>query len=190
LSFYLLPSEDKIHLQILDQVASRACGKLGTLEIIVKSPIGMKSSPPNIFNLGGGAGYSTRPTVTYSPLQGEEFVQRFLSPVRLDTIMLPYRSGRSLKRVFRMCVQRLNDVENAARASGPTPERAPEFRDFSRALALMRELQNSQLLDLECETFPSGDEAPRLVLVIKEHAWKFPQTDELADILKLEKYGP
>jgi hypothetical protein len=105
-----------------------------TIEAGLEAGAELPERAPNIFNIGGRAVYSTQPTVTYSPLEGERFAQRLLSPISLDTIMLLYQSGWSLKRVFRLCVQRLNDVENAVRASGPTPEKAPEFRDFERAI--------------------------------------------------------
>ena len=59
----------------------------------------------DIFGIGGSAVYSTRPTLTYSLLQGEEFTKRLLSPVRLDTIVFLSRSGWSFKRVLRLCVR-------------------------------------------------------------------------------------
>jgi hypothetical protein len=147
----------------------------------------LPESTANIFNLGGRAAYSIQPTVTYSPLEGEKFIQRLLSPISLDTIMLLYQSGWSLKRVFRLCVQILNDVENAVRASGPTPEKAPEYRDFARAIDLMRGRQRLKLLDFTYETFPSEGREPRIVLLISEKAWAFPETHELAEILGLIK---
>ncbi len=158
-----------------------------TIEAGLEAGAELPERAPNIFNLGGRAVYSTQPTFTYSPLEGERFAQRLLSPVSLDTIMLLYQSGWSLKRVFRLCVQRLNDVENAVRASGPTPEKAPEYRDFARAIDLMRELQRRKLLDFTYESFPSEGREPRIVLFISEKAWAFPETHELAEILGLIK---
>jgi hypothetical protein len=40
----------------------------------------VEESAPGIFTLGGGVAYATEPVVTYTPLQGEEFIQRLLSP--------------------------------------------------------------------------------------------------------------
>src|SRR5215468_11257774 len=39
-------------------------------------------------NLGASLGYYEHPTVTYSPLAGDQFAERLLSPIPLDSIML------------------------------------------------------------------------------------------------------
>ena len=147
----------------------------------------LKERAPNIFNLGGHTVYSTQPTITYSSLRGDDFIKRFLSPISLDTIMLLYKSGWSLKRILRLCVQRLNDVENAVRASGPTPEKIPEYQEFAKAIDLMRDLQQRKTLDLVYETFPSGERPPRIVLLITEKAWQRSETHQLAEVLGLAK---
>jgi hypothetical protein len=46
-----------------------------------------------LFSLGGGVGMTEKPTVTYSPLQGDDFIQRVLSPLPLKTIALLFHSG-------------------------------------------------------------------------------------------------
>jgi hypothetical protein len=65
----------------------------------------LQANANDLFNLGVGLAYSTQPTVTYTPLQGEDFSQRFLSPLSLDRLMLLYRSGWPLKPILRLCVQ-------------------------------------------------------------------------------------
>ncbi len=42
-----------------------------------------------------GAGFSVieRPTVTYAPLQGDEFVKQVMSPIGLESLALMVRSG-------------------------------------------------------------------------------------------------
>jgi hypothetical protein len=84
----------------------------------------------DLWKLGFSARFSSQPTITYAPLQGERFAQQLLSPLKIETLMLLYRSGWPLKRVLSLCVQRLGRVENAARASGPTPEEAPPTRTW------------------------------------------------------------
>jgi len=60
----------------------------------------------DLFKITGGFGYFTQPTLTYTPLQGENFIQRLLSPLTVDKLMLLYRSGWNISRLFRLCVQR------------------------------------------------------------------------------------
>lgn len=103
---------------------------------------------PDVTGLGGQLGYSEQPTVTYTPLQGEDFVQRMLSPVTAETLLLLYHSGWSIERVLRLAVQRLNGIENAPGASGPTPLQAPRYEAFLQVTGLLRQLQTQGALDL------------------------------------------
>ena len=57
-----------------------------------------------------GVQYEERPTVTYMPLQGDEFVNRLLTPLRMETIILLRHSGWRMDRLRRCCVQRMNDL--------------------------------------------------------------------------------
>ncbi len=90
---------------------------------------------------GVGVAIAERPTVTYLPLQGDEFVTQLLSPISLETVMLLPQNGWSIERVLRTTVQRLNDVPNAPSASGPTPANAPDFRRFQDLAHRFRRLQ-------------------------------------------------
>lgn len=133
----------------------------------------------DLFKITGGFGYSTQPTLTYTPLQGENFIQRLLSPLTLDKLMLLYRSGWNIGRLFRLCIQRLNDVKNAPRASGPAPEEAPQYREFSRVLDLLRELERRDGVELAYEAYPPTDSPPRLVLEVASEAQGKPETSDL-----------
>ena len=63
-----------------------------------------------------GVAFEENPTIMYTPLQGEQFVTQILSPIPLNAVALLSQSGWSLERIFGMCVQRMNGMENAARA--------------------------------------------------------------------------
>jgi hypothetical protein len=114
----------------------------------------------DLFRFLGTTGYSTQPTLTYTPLQGENFAQRLLSPLPLEKLVLLYQSGWNIRRLFRLCVQRLNDVANAPRASGPTPEEAPEYKEFARVLELLRQLERRDALRLGYEAYPAEAGVP------------------------------
>lgn len=92
------------------------------------------------YTAGAGLLIGNRPTVTYLPLQGEEFAIRMLSPLPLDSIMLFSQTGWSVERLLLLCVQRINDVENAASATGPTPSTKPSFEAFRDLAARLRRL--------------------------------------------------
>ena len=103
---------------------------------------------PSDRDAGASVGFTEKPTVQYSPLQGGKFVTQILSPISLETLALLARSGWSLERVLRLCVQDLGPLENAPTASGPTPDIAPEYRAFREVAAVIRRLQLQRALDL------------------------------------------
>ncbi len=96
---------------------------------------------PDNLRVSGNVAFIDRPTVTFTPLQGSEFVQRMLKPLSLDTIIILQNSGWSIGRVLRLTVQRMNGLQNATRASGPTPPEPPIYKDFKAAAELLRQLQ-------------------------------------------------
>lgn len=95
--------------------------------------------------LGGGLAYSESPTISYSPLGGEEFVKRMLSPLPPEGLMLLANSGWSIERLLMCCVSRINGLENSVSAAGPTPDYPPVFGDFKRLAWLLRHLQKANL---------------------------------------------
>jgi len=89
-----------------------------------------------------------KPTVFYVPVEGEKFVRQMMTPMNPDLLLLLVQSGWSIDRVFSVGLQEINGLKNAPTASGPTPSREPEFRDFREAVRLLRVLQREQLIGL------------------------------------------
>lgn len=139
------------------------------------------ASGPNILGLGGGAAVTEKPTVTYTPLQGEQFIQRFLSRLPLETVFLLGRSGWNIDRVLRLCLQRLGELKNAPGASGPTPSHVPAYKKFARVVKLLREMQIRDALDISLEHEKGFRQ---LVMRVKQEAsgWP-PELRELNDTL-------
>lgn len=122
-----------------------------------------------------------KPTVTYQPLQGKEFVEKVLTRISLDTLVLLDGSGWSSERVFRVCVERMNDLRNATSADGPTPVDAPVFKDFERAAFLLQELRE---LDMFAGARTPGEE--RSVIRFRPEAADLDQYKELVELLQLD----
>ena len=134
-----------------------------------------------IFGLAGRVASS--PTVTYTPLQGEQFAERLLAPVDLSTILLLTNTGWSIQRVFRLCVQSIEDLPNAPTASGPTPADSPVYERFLRVTELLRSLQKQGELTIGYEGEP---EEGTYVLEIASEALDWPETREFTELLGLE----
>ncbi|HSL82195.1 MAG TPA: hypothetical protein VLF66_05430, partial [Thermoanaerobaculia bacterium] len=105
---------------------------------------------------GTGITVSERPTVTWTPLQGEDFVKELLSPIPLETVMLLPQAGWSIDRVLRLTVQSLNGLPNAPSASGPTPGYTPFYEDFQDVTCALRRLQVRGRLELVAREVERG----------------------------------
>ena len=142
----------------------------------------VKRKAPDLYGFGASGSYEEKPTVTYSPVQGEEFVKRLLSPVKLETLMLLYHSGWSVERVLRLFSQRINGVKNAPSASGPTPTYVPKYKEFARACKILRRMQIAGELDLLYEL---KGEHQELSLKVASEASGSEHVRELRKLLKL-----
>jgi len=122
--------------------------------------VGVDPINPTTFELSASLRQVEKPTITFTPLQGEDFVERVLTPISLDTVVLLARSGWRIDRVLRLTTQRLNGVGNAPSASGPTPARAPSFREFADVSHSLHALQARGWAELTYESRPSTLAAP------------------------------
>src|SRR5215510_11487346 len=108
----------------------------------------ISGSGPNSASVAAGLAYSEKPTITYTPLSGEEFATRMLAPIPLDAVMLFAQSGWSAERLLLVAVQRVNDLFNAPTASGPTPDQAPDYEAFEDFAERFHRLQSAGLIGL------------------------------------------
>jgi hypothetical protein len=115
--------------------------------------------------VGASVGYEEKPTVTYTPLQGEDFAKRILTPLTPETILLLSNSGWSIERLFLICVSRLNGLENAPSATGPTPDDPPVFEEFQKVAATLRQMQKTGVLTLQVFQTP-GQTQPQIDVLI------------------------
>lgn len=107
-----------------------------------------KTSIKNFFQIQPKLNYEEKPTITYQPLRGESFVKQLLSPIPPQYILLLTHSGWKLERVFNICVQKINEIDNATSAAGPTPDCPPNFQRFDQLTAVMGCLQQAGLISL------------------------------------------
>lgn len=154
-----------------------------TLSTTANASASLQEGVKGLFGLGGSVGMTEKPTVTYSPLQGDQFIQRVLSPLPLETITLLYHSGWSVERIFRLCFQRMNNLKNAPGASGPTPQKAPQFKEFIEATKYLRELQSADALNL---FFQKKNGVPNIIVQIAEDGKNSEPANKLAKALNVE----
>lgn len=126
---------------------------------------------------------SQTPTISYHPLRGQEFLQHLMTPIPFSAMLLMSQSGWKLERVFNLCIEKINSVDNASNASGPTPRIKPDFEDFYKMTSLLQKLEYEHKLSLSLDT----ENHETLVLKFKDLSSKSSEMIELRRILDLEE---
>jgi hypothetical protein len=155
------------------------------LNTAASAGVSLPESAGNVYDLGAEVAVQENPTVTYTPLQGEQFVTQLMSPVSLDTLLLLYHSGWSIERVFRVALQSINDVRNAPSASGPTPDYVPRYKRFLEVTKLLRTLQIRHVLSLGHST-AAGTDKPFVEMRVDPKALGWDEVKQLCNLLNIE----
>ncbi|MDT8425897.1 MAG: hypothetical protein RQ733_07960 [Methyloprofundus sp.] len=95
-----------------------------------------------------GVSFSQNPTISYTPLSGENFLRNVLSPIPLEAILIMANSGWHPERILGMCIERINGLRNAPSASGPTPRMEPEYKDFKQFIKSLTYLRDNSLIEI------------------------------------------
>jgi hypothetical protein len=93
----------------------------------------------------------TRPTLSYTPLDDEDFTRRLFTPISLEGVAYLSKTTWPISTVFRLYLENLNWVSNAETASGPTPSEPPEFATFLEGITALQNLQDRNLVTLHTE---------------------------------------
>jgi hypothetical protein len=137
----------------------------------------------NIIEPNFGISYADKPTISYTPLQGEDFLKSVLSSIPLQAILVMTQSGWSVERIFGICLERMNELYNSPRASGPTPEQEPEFRKFKRMLELFRILQLNGNMEIGPD-LSLNSSIPDLVILFEASKMNQDVLDEISKLLE------
>lgn len=107
-----------------------------------------ENSRSNSRAFGAKGIYTDRPTISYSPLAGEKFVNSLLRPIPPQAVFAMVIAGHQAEYIFQATVRAFNDVYNysglPSRARGEDPE-------FSRVTAALRRIQQAGALGMRIE---------------------------------------
>jgi hypothetical protein len=94
---------------------------------------------------------TSRPTLSYIPMDDEEFTRRLFTPISLEGAAYLSKTTWPIATVFRLYLENLNWISNAETASGPTPLCPPEYERFLEGVMALQRLQDRTLITLYAE---------------------------------------
>ena len=94
----------------------------------------------NFANLGTSGSFTDRPTITYTPITGQQFNKSFMTPIPPGSVLFMIQSGWPADLIYKVTVDSVNGLRG--RVSGGSSAR-PGDPGFSRMVELMRKIQQS-----------------------------------------------
>ena len=91
----------------------------------------------NLVPLAAGLAYEDSPTISYTPVQGERYAKRILSPIELDVLVLLLSTERDAHKAMSVLMRQVNGLRNSM--ADPPAARAA----FEESIGLLARLQDS-----------------------------------------------
>ncbi|MFO0879935.1 MAG: hypothetical protein U0840_21525 [Gemmataceae bacterium] len=124
-------------LQAMPFFTSAAAGNLGTYQGMILPQAQLSRT--------------SRPTLSFTPLDDQEFTRRLFTPISLEGVAYISRSTWPISTVFRLYLENMNWVPNGEIASGPTPKVPPEFKGFLEGVRALQRLEEARLVEFFTE---------------------------------------
>ena len=116
---------------------------------------GAQGALGDFLNFGAAGRYLDRPTVTYSPLTGPDFVRTMMTPFPPGTIMFLIEAGWPVDVILKIGVQAINGLRN--HRGGPYGH--PADPEFIEVIRLLQRIQMSGGVGFKMEREKEGQEA-------------------------------
>ncbi len=150
---------------------------------------------PETFTGRANLAYAERPTITYSPLAGEDFSRRLLKPIPVEVIFSLGQAGWPLDILLAITLQRMNDVENMGFGQVPSPgdvdrdeqfaKEAINLQRFQRVLELLLILAREGAVEVQYREL-NDTQLPHLNFARNKPPHITALVDELKQILNLD----
>ncbi|MHC5022737.1 MAG: hypothetical protein ACYTGG_02335 [Planctomycetota bacterium] len=92
------------------------------------------------YTIGASGRFTDRPTITYTPITGQQFNRSFMTPITPKAVLFLMQSGWPADLVFPIAVDSMNGLRSQV-AAGANRRQGDDA--FYRAIALLREIQVS-----------------------------------------------
>jgi hypothetical protein len=98
--------------------------------------------------LGASGSYTDKPTITYTPLQGDKFTRELLRPLAPAVLFQLVQAGYPVDLIFQLATRAINGIYNRSGRPMAAREADPEFY---LVLDALRRLQVSEVIGLRLE---------------------------------------
>jgi hypothetical protein len=99
----------------------------------------------NLVPLSAGAAYEESPTISYTPVQGEDVLRQIFGPLPLDLTLLMIQASDDAGWMMTMFLKSINEIRNPAFLSEAEPKADPRFLQITE---LVTELRQAERLSL------------------------------------------
>lgn len=123
------------------------------------------NTPDDEVVLGAQGKYTDRPTITYAPLTGPDFVKSLMTPLSPPAVLFLLQSGYPADFVFGIAVDSVNGLQNRRGVGARTRPADPEFYSV---LELLREIQLSGAVEVNIKPMEDKQEAVYMVFQKRE----------------------
>jgi hypothetical protein len=116
---------------------------------------------PDSWTLGGSSKLTDRPTITYVPVTGNDFLRALMTPMSPESVLFAVQANWPADLVFGLSVISINGLRNQRLSMGGT---APGDPDFFRVVQFMREVQRSGAFDMRIREGKEGERSTVLFI--------------------------
>lgn len=124
--------------------------------------------------------FAQTPTITYTPLQGSQFVSGMLAPITLDKISLLLQSGWSTKEVLKLTVEQIGDLSNGTTVLHPLSNMGSEQAAYNKFVDTLDKLDIEDRVDFVTTKYKDD---PAVVMNFDDDA----AATEVSNLLHLKK---
>jgi hypothetical protein len=137
--------------------------------------------PDSSVTLGAQGKYTDRPTITYAPLTGQDFVKSLITPLPPPSVLFLLQSGYAADFVLGIAVDSVNGLQNRR---GAGARMRPADPQFYTALELLREVQLSGAVEMNIR--PTEDKQEAVFMVFQPRTEMGETSRALRELLGLD----
>lgn len=163
------------------QHSAKAEGNLSAASAVLMPPVADRLGA----KLGLESSYMDRPTVSYSPQTGAQFIRNLTSPIPPSAVLFLIQSGYPADVVLELGVDAINGIKNSSINAGEAEPGDPEFRKMTQ---ILRKAQIAGNLSMRVEY--GKDKSEAVVIFIRSRDIEPGLAAEIKELKKLLKLDP